>query len=174
MKRFFLISLVALTGASSTQAQALANLSEVYSGNTAFYRHVERGDITVEVNVWGAVRNPGLYEVPQNTPLNKLLTLSGGPPIGVTTVGGPSQVQRTLHLRLLRTGNGALHVVFDAEMKDGIFLSEQNPVVEHGDYLVVEVTERQRQRFTWRDALQVSTAVAAFALATERIVRLFP
>jgi protein involved in polysaccharide export with SLBB domain len=37
------------------------------------------GGISVEVNLWGYVRNPGLYRVPSSTDVLGLLSYGGGP-----------------------------------------------------------------------------------------------
>lgn len=171
--RYTLLILALFVCTTPVLGQSLGEPAGAAASTTAYYRHAERGDITVQVNVWGAVRNPGMYEIARGTHVNTLLTLTGGPPIGITTVGGPTRVSRTLHLRLVRAGNDPPRVVFESVMKDGILLSQENPTVEQGDYLIIEVTEHQRQSFTWRDGLTVTTAIAAVALAIERIIGLF-
>jgi len=50
------------------------------SASAASYYYIAKpGELTMQVNVWGQVRNSGRYEVSSNTDLIQLLSLSGGP-----------------------------------------------------------------------------------------------
>jgi hypothetical protein len=45
----------------------------------AFYYLAKPGELTIQVNVWGAVRNAGRYEVPSTIDLVQLISYAGGP-----------------------------------------------------------------------------------------------
>lgn len=46
--------------------------------SAAYYSYAEPDEVTIEVPVWGSVRNPGLYEIPTGTRLSELFSLAGG------------------------------------------------------------------------------------------------
>ncbi len=49
------------------------------SSQAAYYLISKSGEITMPVNLWGYVKNPGRYEVPISTDLVQLLSYAGGP-----------------------------------------------------------------------------------------------
>ncbi len=48
-------------------------------GSSAYYFVGKTGELTITVNLWGFVRNPGRYEVPSSTDLVQLISYGGGP-----------------------------------------------------------------------------------------------
>ncbi|MCB0720455.1 MAG: SLBB domain-containing protein [Bacteroidetes bacterium] len=125
----------------------------------AYYNYGEQGDITVIVNVWGTVRNPGLYEVTKGTTLSTLFSLAGGPLVGTRY----KSTTRRVTLKLTR---GEERIV-DFTMENQVLALEMDPVLEMGDVLTVETVERRG--FSWRDVFPVVAAVASVALAAERL-----
>jgi hypothetical protein len=62
--------------------------------------------------------------------------------------------------------------VYDSSLSD--LVAEQKsayPTLQTGDIVRVEVVDRER--FSWRDGLQIFTAGAAIALTIERLTRVF-
>ncbi len=49
------------------------------SSQAAYYLISKSGEITMPVNLWGFVKNPGRYEIPISTDLVQLLSYAGGP-----------------------------------------------------------------------------------------------
>ena len=49
------------------------------SSAPSYYYLGGREGLTIAVNLWGFVRNPGRYEVPSSTDLVQLISLGGGP-----------------------------------------------------------------------------------------------
>lgn len=129
----------------------------------AYYNYAEPADVTVTVNVWGSVQNPGLYEVPQATRLSELFSLAGGPALGTQTRG----TRQRLVVRLSREKPGGTRsVVFEEEMEDEVFAFATDPAVQQGDVLTAE--RFVHDRFTWRDALPIigtATSVASTVLS---------
>ena len=129
------------------------------------YKYQESGDITILVNVWGSVSNPGLYEIPQGSRLNWLFSASGGPNIGETSWG----TDQRLTVRLLRADNGQSRVIFETVMEDGVYIPEENPTLQSGDILVVETYTKPI--ITWRDIFPIVSAtgtVISIVLALTR------
>ena len=129
------------------------------------YKYQELGDITILVNVWGSVGNPGLYEIPQGSRLNWLFSATGGPDIGATTWGSDER----LTVRLLRADNGRSRVIFETVMEDGVYIPKENPPLQSGDILVVE--KYTKPIITWRDIFPIVSAtgtVISIVLALSR------
>lgn len=131
----------------------------------AYYNYAEAGDITIRVNVWGTVQNPGLYEIPQGTHLSTLLSVAGGPAAGPRN----EREDRTISVRLFRQAGGERGLIFQDVMQNEIFVSQEDPVLQEGDVLAVETTVRQR--FNWRDVLPIISASASVGLAIAYFTR---
>lgn len=162
MRCVFIFMLLVGFATKGGVAQSL-DIPERNSG--AYYRYVDDpSDITIEVKVWGSVQNPGLYEVRQGLNLSTLLTLAGGP---LATGRGP-RLKSTLTLRLSRLQPSGQYVtIYETLMQDELLALDQDPVLAHGDMLVVD--EKVRQTFGWRDGLSVLTALGTIVLVIERV-----
>lgn len=52
-------------------------------GGASYYVYLgETGELQVKVSIWGEVKSPGLYSIPDRTDLATLLSLAGGPSDG--------------------------------------------------------------------------------------------
>jgi hypothetical protein len=61
-------------------AQGETNLTSHSGASSAAYYYISKpGEITMPINVWGSVGNPGRYEVPISTDIVQLLSFAGGP-----------------------------------------------------------------------------------------------
>ncbi len=76
-----LIGLVFLAALRPAKAQGLFGTSTPPIGSNApsYYYLGGKEGLTIAVNLWGFVRNPGRYEVPSSTDLVQLISLGGGP-----------------------------------------------------------------------------------------------
>ncbi len=73
-----LIAVVVVPGMAQMTGSGLA--PTMPSASAASYYYVSKpGELTMQVNVWGYVHNPGRYEVPTSTDLIQLLSFAGGP-----------------------------------------------------------------------------------------------
>ncbi len=154
--------LAALLAAASVPEAARAQIDELDRSRynrAAYYNYAEPADVTILVNAWGAVRYPGLYELPQGTSMSTLFSLAGGPATGAQE----RRERRTLTIRLARAQSGGAEraVIFEAEMEDAVYAFESDLTLQDGDVLTAEVYARPR--FTWRDALPVVSAAASVA-----------
>ena len=161
----FLFGVLVLAGAGvlSIYAQTPEDLDRLRSGVASNYNFSEPADVTIYVSVWGTVRSPGLYEIPEQTRLSRLWSLSGGP------IVGPRQRRqdRTIRVRLFREGTSGRELIFEAEMQNEVIPMEDDPVLQEGDVLAVETLERHR--FGWRDAISIVSAAGTLTLLTLRI-----
>lgn len=132
----------------------------------SYYNYSQPGDITIHVNVWGTVRNPGLYEVPQQTTLSTLFSLAGGPAV----TPRDRREERSIKIRLTRRQGDTPVVIFENTMEDGIFATREDPILQAGDVLTVEtITHRP---FSWREALPIISTAASVGIMITYFLRL--
>ncbi len=158
----FLVLLMIGIAGGTVQAQTL----DGFSGNSgAYYRFADPTDITIDLKVWGAVSNPGLYEVRQGMRLSTLLSLAGGPQGAERT----ARTRTTLTIRLWRPqpNGGPYQAIFEIQMQDEILVLNDDPVLLSGDVIVAD--EVVKQLFNWRDGLAILTSVGTFILIIERL-----
>lgn len=161
-----LLFLLFLFGLGNTTIQAQIVDPSSRAATISFYKYADPSDITIEVKVWGVARNPGLYEVPQGTRLSVLLSLAGGPSGGVRA----RENRYTSVVRLFRQQpDGSQILVLDRTLENEMFITDEDPVVMHGDMLVME--EISKRRFDWRDGLLVATSVGTLLLLTQQLVQ---
>ena len=160
----FLVLLMIGVAGGTVQAQTL----DGFSGNSgAYYRFADPTDITIDLKVWGAVSNPGLYEVRQGMRLSTLLSLAGGPQGAERT----TRTRTTLTIRLWRPqpNGGPYQAIFEIQMQDEILVLNDDPVLLSGDVIVADAMVKQR--FNWRDGLAVLTSVASLVLIIDTLAR---
>lgn len=129
----------------------------------AYYNYSDPGDVTIQVHVWGAMRFPGLYEIPRDTRLSELVSLAGGPQLPERA----RRSRRNVHFQLHRLTEQTRSVVLDLHMENQVVVSELDPVLQSGDVLSVESVVRQT--FSFRDLFPVISAAATLALLIDRI-----
>lgn len=134
-------------------------------GAASYYNYSDPADVTILVNVWGTVRNPGLYEIPQGTSLSHLLSLSGGPIVSPRSRGH----DRTIEVRLFRPEAGSRDVIFAMEMENEVIATRSDPALREGDVVTVETVTRERLR--WRHIFPVIAAIGTVTIAVERLSR---
>jgi hypothetical protein len=166
-----LIALIGFLDAPTAHGQRFGRIEDTQS-NVAYFYHAQPGEATVQVSVWGTIPRPGIYEVPDSTDLDKLLTMAGGAPVE------PRQANRdpsTIIVRVYRadgenvpneTSDRAL--IFESELDKMLKGNVMYPTFRDDDIIVVE-TIRPRQRFTWRDAISVLSSVGTLTLLALRI-----
>ncbi|GIV60646.1 SLBB domain-containing protein [Rhodocaloribacter litoris] len=167
MTRFVLFALLLASGSLwPVQAQQLTEFERSRFSPAAYYNYAEPGDVTMLVNVWGSVRNPGLYEVPRNTRLSTLISLAGGPDLATNA---SLQANRTITIRLIRDAGGTRSTVFSTSMRNEVLIFDENPVLQEGDVLVMETI--LKPKIIWKDVFPIVAALGTVALAIERISR---
>ena len=157
-----LFGLLLVFTAVSTAAQN-SELDRSRLNTAAYYNYSDPGDVTIQVHVWGAMRFPGLYEIPRETKLSELISLAGGPQIPERARRSVRRVQLQLH-RLTDTSR---EVVMNVEMENQIVVSDADPILQSGDVLSAESVIRQT--FSFRDLFPIISAAATFALLIDRL-----
>ncbi|WP_412060255.1 SLBB domain-containing protein [Rubrivirga sp. IMCC45206] len=135
---------------------------QTVSNAPGYYRHHLPGEATIQVQVEGAVLNPGLYEIADETGLRELLALSGGPQVSTRD----RDSERRVEIRLMRPGTG---MIYGALLADAVTNPQLIPALRHDDAMLVEVIDKRR--FGWRDALSVVGGISAAVLIYDRVGR---
>lgn len=150
----------------SAQAQEFGRLQELET-NVAYFFHARPGEATIQVSVWGTVPAPGIYEVPDSTDLDKLLTMAGGAPLQPR----PERQDRPeITVRVFRPQQSERTLLFEARIEEILSGSKGFNQFQDNDVLVVESVEQES--FTWRDLLSFSSTAISLALLVVRIVRI--
>jgi len=160
LKAFLLIMMLFLV-VSVANAQA-SELDRSRLNTAAFYNYSEAGDVTIKVHVWGAVKYPGLYEIPRNSQLSELISLAGGPSFGEKT----KRSTRKVVLKLHRNDNGTRSVFFQTMMENQLVVEDADPLLLEGDVLSFE--SETRQGIGWRDIFPVVSMVATLLIVVDR------
>ena len=161
MKRV-LLTIFLIASAGQVQAQVV-DLDRSRLSQAAYYNYSEEGDITIKVHVWGAVRFPGLYEIPRGSKLSELVSLAGGPQFAERT----RRSARTVSMKLHRPSGTDKPVVYDIEMENQIVVDGEDPIITDGDVLSFESVVKQG--FRWRDLFPVVSMVGTIVLILDRV-----
>ena len=161
-----LVLALSALGADAQVGPAIGRVDDTRTNAGTYHFFVAPGVATVRIEVLGAVRQTGLYEVAEGTDLGRLFALTGG-----TATGRDSEeVDSDTILRLYRPNESGRELVHVDSLEYGT-VRPPYPVLQDGDVVAVEIATRRR--FGWRDALQVVSAVGVVVLAVERLTRLF-
>jgi len=151
--------------ADPAHGQRFGRIDETQS-NVAYFYHAQPGDATVQVSVWGTIPRPGIYEVPDSTDLDKLLTMAGGAPLEARQ---ENRDAATINVRVYRpTPDSARSVLFASSIEEMLSEDTTYPLLRDDDIIVIE-TIQPRRRFTWRDALSVLSSLGTLTLLGLRI-----
>ena len=155
---FLLVFFVVGGAGQVVQAQTFEDRQSRYQ-RAAYYRYAEPDDVTIQVSVWGAVRNPGVYEIPRDAHLNLLFSAAGGPSLQVRQESD----EQTIRVKLVRkTEDGGREVVYRETMSGKIVVNEADPALQEGDVLTVE--SFIDPGLNWRDFLSIGTSLTSLVL----------
>jgi len=145
---------------------AHAQFSGLQSEGTNYYTFARPGENTIQILMLGDTGRDGIYEIGEGTDLAEFIALAGG--AGESPLS--PQQRRDITIRLLRMGDdGQRRMVYESSLEDMLKLSDY-PSLQRDDVLRIRV--RQRERFGWRDALQIVTSASTIVLLVDRIIRI--
>jgi len=119
------------------------------AGGTAYYTFARPGQNTIEVLVLGG--QSGIYEIGEDINLGQLMALAGG--------GGRGGRRTKVRIHLYRLENGQRTKLLGEGIKD-LAARSRYPPLQDGDVVRIET----RERFNWRDLLQISTTVLSLTI----------
>jgi hypothetical protein len=130
-------------------------------GSAASYYYIGKpGELTMTVNLWGAVKTPGRYEVPSSTDLVQLLSYAGGP----LEIASRDDIKVT---RLVKKDGGITRGEYFVDLED---LSNVDPgklTLYPGDTIFIDYSSWS----AWRDAFIVVGVLATVTIATTSVIR---
>jgi hypothetical protein len=160
-----LLAAAVIVGAAPTaQAQEFGRIQETKT-NAAYFYYAQPGEATVQVYVWGAAQ-AGIYEIPDNTSLARLLTMTGGVARGEREEG---QKRPRITVRLFRPDQSREEPLLETRAQRVLQGIVEAPQLREDDIIVIETI--QPSQFTWRDGLSITSTLLSFTLLVLRILR---
>ena len=105
-------------------------------------------ELLVPVNIWGEVRDPGYYDVPDGTDIARLISYAGG----------PTEFASLKSVKLTRPESGGADAVnIDYYLETGDVASV--PVLQPGDTVYVS----RNKKYAWREFIKVVSELAVIA-----------
>ncbi|MBL7997963.1 MAG: hypothetical protein JNL32_04920 [Candidatus Kapabacteria bacterium] len=165
---FFLIAIVMFVAPAKPQGLMLGNggtgMQLGTNGGSSYYDMSLGAGLTIPVNLWGFVKNPGRYVVSSSTNLVQLLSYGGGP----TELARITDV-RIIHDRKVDSTLRELVVLCNLEQFQKLGDLSQNPMLYPGDTVIVPgnaISTFQTTLSVVRDiALVLQVAATIFLLA---------
>ena len=141
-------------------AQMDSNIGVSKSGasSAAYYYISKPGEITMSINLWGHVRNPGRYEVPISTDIVQLVSYAGGP----MSEANLSSVKIS---RVVRGVDAVRTVEFDVNLNHLDKLDEKARRLEPGDTIFIDATA-----ITFREVFDIATTTALNAATIANVL----
>jgi len=155
-----LLGALTLCVSGAAVAQMETSLSGTHTGaSTAAYYYISKpGEITMSINLWGYVRNPGRYEVPISTDLIMLLSYAGGP-LADADLGSVKIARAVRREDAIRT------VEYTVNLSRLDKLDEKARDIEPGDTIFIDSPS-----FSMRDLFTVLTTMAIITAAVSNAV----
>lgn len=175
-KLFYLIKIIIIIAANTlylyAQDDTRVTAEELKKTGFNYFNYSEPGRINIEIIVLGGVKNPGKYLVPEGTNVIELLSLSGNV-LREETAGNIKLIRTTKQSGKLSDNNiitlNYREIFKDEELKS---INKANPVLVHGDILVVPITPEKTFWDILGDVSLVMTPIVALATLIISIISL--
>jgi len=157
---WMMVVVLVFLASTSALAQFESGIGSSTTGASpaAYYYISKPGEITMTINLWGYVKNPGRYEVPISTTLVDLVSFAGGP-LGNADMGAVRIARR------VRLGTGARTVEFVVDLDRLDRLDPKAIGLEPEDRVYVEPVA-----FSGQDVFNIITTVAIIVSATASMI----
>jgi protein involved in polysaccharide export with SLBB domain len=141
-------------------AQMDSNIGNSKSGasSAAYYYISKPGEITMSINLWGHVRNPGRYEVPISTDIVQLVSYAGGP-LSEADLGSVKIARVVRGVEAVRT------VEFNVNLNHLDKLDEKARRLEPGDTIFIDSTN-----ITFREVFDLVTTTALITATIANVI----
>jgi len=155
-----------LLGTGQAQDKERVGSNQIFSQQGGFYNYSENDKVNIEVSVWGYVKFPGKYIIPQGSTLVDLVSYAGGPVVDA----------KLENIRLFRPKNDTLNVTKDEVIKfdyNDIFWGEKvaqnnnrNIILKPGDILVFP----GEPRMFFKDNISIVVSIASVLISLAILV----
>jgi hypothetical protein len=162
MLRHWILFLALAVVLAGTSLQVAAQTTEsglapsLSRGSAASYYYIGKpGELTMNVNLWGAVKSPGRYEVPSSTDLVQLLSFAGGP----LEQASLDDIKIT---RLIKKEGGMTRSEFRVDLDDLRDVDPAKLVLNPGDTIYLDYS-------SWTTARDIFIVVGVLATVTAAV-----
>ncbi len=154
--------LLAVGGSTASAQLVTGGLAPTLpSASAASYYYVSKpGELTMQVNIWGYVHNPGRYEVPTSTDLIQLVSYAGGPI-------ADAQMDEVKVTRFLKRETGISRGEFFVNLNELSKVEQAKLTLYPGDTIYIDHTGWM----SVRDAFAVFGSVAIMVTAVAQVIQ---
>jgi len=130
-----------------------------------YFKHVDPGQPSIIVNVWGDINAAGRYEVREGTGLLELIFLAGGPGEKVQN----SREHRHSDILLSRKEGDVWKLITRLPLDDLMMPTQPDVGLQNED--IIKIETHVSAGFSWKDALTIIGTVGTLALIGDRILK---
>jgi SLBB domain len=162
---FFLVALQ-ITFAQDKDVQIGSSLNPRMQSQGGYFDYSDPEAVNIKVSVWGFVKFPGKYVIPEYSSLSDLLSYAGG----------PTDDAHLDDLRLFRTKPDSTQELMkfdynDLLWEDNLTKEIKNPKLQAGDMLMVAGTQRLYTRDYVTLTVSVLSALISLSILVLNIVK---
>lgn len=154
----FLVILIEMAFVKSTFAQSEAGIGSINpnSSPAAFYYISKPGEVTMQVNIWGAVQRPGRYEAPTSTNLIQLVSYAGGP-------NQDAKIDKVKIMRWIKKEGGTSKEEYFVDLEELSTTEDSKLVLYPGDTIFID-------RSSWSTVKDWLPIVTTAVIVTSTII----
>lgn len=170
MNKFYyiilLISIFIFSGILHSQDKERVGSTQTYTQSGGLFNYGEKDKVNIEVSLWGYVKYPGKYIIPQGSTLVDLVSYAGGPSVDA----------KLDNIRLFRPKNDSLNITEDEMIKidyndifwlDKVtFKKNRNIIMKPGDILVFP----GEPRLFFKDNISIILSIASVLISLAILV----
>jgi len=154
---FLFVFLHSMSDAQTSQSGLAPTLPSASAAS--FYYISKPGELTMQINIWGSIHNPGRYEVPSSTDLIQLVSYAGGP-------NSDAQLDHVRVTRFKKKDGKIDKEQYFLNLEDLYNIDQSKLVLYPGDTIFIDHSSWA----TFRDVLTVVTTAAIITTAVANIV----
>lgn len=167
---YIMLAIFSINLVSAQDKKERIGFEDITKTGINYYNYSDKDKVNYEVSIWGYVKSPGKYLIPEGTTFIDLMSLSGGP-LNEAKLGT---------IRIIRLKNDSLNIkenkVILLNYSD--FMSDeeiynpkkQNPALYPGDVILIPGGPRYSFRDNWSIIL---TAVSTLTSITVLLITIF-
>ncbi len=130
------------------------------SASAASYYYISKpGELTMQVNIWGSVKNPGRYEVGSSTDLIQLISYAGGP-------NPDAKLDEVQVSRFLKRDGTMMIEKYTVDLDNLVTSDSTKLVLYPGDTIFLD----RSGWTTFRDVMTVVTTAAIITSAVANVI----
>lgn len=144
---------------------------EIIKNGINYYNYADKDKINFEIGIWGYIKSPGKYLIPQGTTLIDLISLSGG----------PNSDAKLSDIRIVRAKNDSMNVKEDAVLVLNYYDylngekiqtgKKSNPVLLPGDIILIPGIQKSMFRENFTLVLTALSTIASVAVLLVTILK---